>query len=93
MLRNIAITPPYMHNGLMKTLREVVHFYNSRDTRPDWGAPEVAENVNTEKLGDLGLSNVEVDAIVAFIETLTDGYSSPVDKAPPGKKTGGGFVD
>lgn len=74
-LRNIAATPPYMHNGIFKTLREVVDFYNTRDTRRDWGAPEVPENVNTEELGNLGLSNDEVDAIVAFMRTLTDGYA------------------
>jgi cytochrome c peroxidase len=33
-LRNIEITAPYMHNGYFKTLRGVVEFYNSRDTRP-----------------------------------------------------------
>ena len=74
-LRNIALTPPYMHNGVFSTLREVVDFYNTRDTRNDWGAPEVAENVNTEELGNLGLSNTEVDAIVAFMLTLSDGYT------------------
>ena len=74
-LRNIALTPPYMHNGVFRTLREVVDFYNTRDTRNDWGAPEVAENVNTEELGNLGLTNAEVDAIVAFMNTLSDGYT------------------
>lgn len=74
-LRNIALTPPYMHNGVFNTLREVVDFYNTRDTRNDWGAPEVRENVNTEELGNLGLTNAEVDAIVAFMHTLSDGYT------------------
>lgn len=78
-LRNIALTPPYMHNGLMMTLREVVDFYNTRDTRTDWGPAEVAENLNTEELGNLGLTNDEVDAIVAFMLTLTDGYQSASD--------------
>jgi len=73
-LRNIELTPPYMHNGVFNTLREVVQFYNTRDTRDDWGPPEVAENVNTEELGDLGLSDDEVDAIVTFMHTLSDGY-------------------
>jgi hypothetical protein len=36
--------------------------------------PEVAENVNTDELGDLELADEEVDAIVAFMQTLTDGY-------------------
>lgn len=73
-LRNIALTPPYMHNGVFQTLREVVDFYNTRDTRRDWGPPEVRENLNTEELGNLGLTNEEVDAIVTFMEILTDGY-------------------
>ncbi|MCW8963729.1 MAG: cytochrome-c peroxidase [Gammaproteobacteria bacterium] len=73
-LRNIAITPPYFHNGIFGTLKEVVDFYNTRDTRSDWGKPEVSENVNTDELGDLGLSDEEVDDIVAFMKTLTDGY-------------------
>jgi cytochrome c peroxidase len=72
-LRNIAITPPYMHNGVFNTLHQVVDFYNTRDLG-GWPPPEVPENVNQDELGDLGLSPAEVDTIVAFLETLTDGY-------------------
>jgi cytochrome c peroxidase len=72
-LRNVAITPPYMHNGLFKTLFEVVAFYNTRDVAP-WPPPEVAENVNEEELGDLGLTNQEMEDIVVFLHTLTDGW-------------------
>ncbi len=70
-LRNVAVTSPYMHNGVFETLEEVVHFYNTRDVA-EWPAPEVSENVNMDELGDLGLSDDEEDAIVAFMETLTD---------------------
>jgi cytochrome c peroxidase len=89
-LRNIARTAPYMHNGYFKTLRGVVDFYNSRDIKPAckdpltpeaqaladgcWPAAEVAENVNHAELGDLGLTDREVDDLVAFLRTLTDGY-------------------
>ncbi len=74
-LRNVAITSPYMHNGVFTTLKEVVHFYNTRDVPgAEWPAPEVGENVNTDELGNLGLSDDDEDAIVAFMETLTDGY-------------------
>ncbi len=67
-----------MHNGVFKTLREVVEFYNARDLDPvKWGPPEVAENVNTKELGDLKLTETEVDDIVAFMLTLTDGYVAP----------------
>jgi cytochrome c peroxidase len=86
-LRNIAITPPYGHNGVLKTLKQVVHFYNTRDTlgsavdnndrkfaRRGWPAPEVPENVNRDELGNLGLTPSEERAILAFLKTLTDDY-------------------
>lgn len=86
-LRNIALTAPYGHNGVFKTLEEVVHFYNTRDTLPKvannnspefgktaWAEPEITENVNTEELGNLGLTSSEEKAIVAFLKTLTDDY-------------------
>ena len=63
-----------MHNGVFATLKKVVDFYNTRDTSDKWGKPEVSENVNDEELGDLKLSEEEVDAIVVFMKTLTDGY-------------------
>jgi cytochrome c peroxidase len=76
----------YMHNGYLKSLKEVVHFYNTRDTLPRcasasdagakttcWPAPEVADNEDTT-IGSLGLTPKEEDAIVAFLKTLTDGY-------------------
>jgi cytochrome c peroxidase len=75
-LRNAAVTAPYMHNGIFKTLRQVVAFYNTRDVGP-WPAPEVPQNVNREELGNLGLTEQEVDDIVAFLHTLTDGYEPP----------------
>ncbi len=86
-LRNIELTPPYMHNGLMKTLRDVVDFYNTRDTRTDWSPAEVAENINTKELGNLGLTNDEVDAIVVFMLTLTDGYQASPDQSRAENKT------
>jgi cytochrome c peroxidase len=75
-LRNVEITGPYMHNGVFTTLKEVVSFYNTRDSDPTkWGAPEVAENVNKVHIGDLKLSDAEENALVAFLKTLTDGYT------------------
>ncbi len=73
-LRNIANTPPYMHNGLLKTLKEVVHFYNTRDIPGLWDAPEVSENLETRFVGNLMLSSHQEDAIVAYMMTFTDGY-------------------
>ncbi|MBU4329054.1 MAG: c-type cytochrome [Acidobacteria bacterium] len=72
-LRNAAVTPPYMHNGVFKTLFTVAAFYNTRDVA-GWPAPEVAENENREELGKLGLTNLELEDLVAFLRTLTDGW-------------------
>jgi cytochrome c peroxidase len=78
-LRNVAKGPgknfpkAYMHNGVFKSLEEVVHFYNTRDVEA-WPPPEVPANVNTDELGDLGLTAEEEAAIVAFMKTLSDGY-------------------
>ena len=71
-LRNIALTAPYGHNGYFPTLKDIVNFKNSRDV-VDWAPPEVAENVNIDnKMGNLGLTDPEVNDIVAFLMTLTD---------------------
>jgi cytochrome c peroxidase len=80
----------YTHNGYFKSLKSIVHFYNTRDVTPlcpdpftteknalkmgCWPAPEVAENVNTDELGNLGLTDAEEDAVVAFMNTLSDGF-------------------
>jgi cytochrome c peroxidase len=72
-LRNVAATAPYLHNGVFPTLYEVVSFYNSRDVAP-WPEPEVAAGVNVDELGDLDLTPDEMEAIVAYLRTLTDGY-------------------
>ena len=88
-----CIVKAYMHNGYFKSLKSVVHFYNTRDVKPDcedlgipdateevalanncWPKPEVAENVNVDELGDLGLTDEEEDALVAFMMTMSDGY-------------------
>jgi cytochrome c peroxidase len=77
-LRNVAVAAPYSHNGYFKTLKEIVQFYNTRDLPgANWPKPEVAENVNHSEVGNLGLTDDEVDAIVAFMATLTDGYAPP----------------
>jgi len=74
-LRNIAKTGPYFHNGSFSSLKQVVAFYNRRDSEPThFGAPEVSANVNRTELGNLGLTDEEEDAVVAFLHTLTDGY-------------------
>jgi cytochrome c peroxidase len=94
-LRNVDKRPradfvkAYMHNGCLKSLKEVVHFYNTRDALPMckpgdpgekvtcWPAPENPETMNRKQLGDLKLSDKQEDLLVAFLKTLTDGYSPP----------------
>lgn len=78
-LRNVDLRPypefvkSYGHNGFFKSLEDIVHFYNTRDVK-EWPEPEYAETVNTDELGDLGLTAEEEAAIVAFMKTLSDGY-------------------
>ena len=89
-LRNIALTPPYMHNGVFKTLEEVVHFYNTRDVlaecvepadatnpgfgRDCWPKGEFHNTRNTAELGNLGLSPLDEADLVAYLKTFTDNY-------------------
>ncbi|MCJ7600772.1 MAG: hypothetical protein MUO63_04615 [Desulfobulbaceae bacterium] len=82
-LRNIEMTAPYAHNGYFVTLEEIVHFYNTRDVASEgWPEPEVGgPTVNTDELGDLGLSyDVDEAALVAFLKTLTDGFDTKTPK-------------
>lgn len=73
-LRNIAETAPYSHNGYFKTLKDIVHFYNTRDVLA-WPDPaDYPDTVNNTELGNLGLTAQEESDIVAFLQTLTDGY-------------------
>jgi len=61
-LRNVALTPPYMHNGAFKTLREVVEFYNK-------GGGNVPNK--DPLLKPLNLSEEEKSALIAFLKALT----------------------
>jgi cytochrome c peroxidase len=90
-LRNVDKRPredfvkAYMHNGYFKSLKEVVHFYNTRDAlrrcrqgdpgekTTCWPAPEFPQNMDTT-IGKLGLTNTQEDQVVAFLKALTDGY-------------------
>ncbi|TQS73936.1 methylamine utilization protein MauG [Rhodobacteraceae bacterium] len=83
-LRNVAVTGPYMHNGVFADLRTVILFYNTYNTtrparhiNPETGAPfappEVDGTLSLAKL-EMGpaLDDQRIDALVAFLETLTD---------------------
>lgn len=72
-LRNVALTAPYLHNGSLATLREVMEFYNKRDVEPErWGKTDFPETVNHEDAGKLGLTEQEIDDLVALMDAFTD---------------------
>jgi len=89
-LRNIELTAPYMHNGVFKTLEEVVHFYNTRDVLATceepiditnsgfgitcWPEGEFHSTRNIDELGNLGLSKQDEADLVAYLKTFTDNY-------------------
>jgi cytochrome c peroxidase len=93
-LRNVDKRPSpdfvkaYGHNGYFRSLKEIVHFYNTRGELPRckprdpgegttcWPAPESTVNMNTTRVGNLHLTDADEDAIVAFMESLSDGYFS-----------------
>jgi len=78
-------TKAYMHNGYLKSLGEVVHFYNTSQLLPTcaqgspgekvscWPAPETPANLTT-LIGNLGLTEEEESDLVTFLQTLTDGF-------------------
>jgi cytochrome c peroxidase len=87
---NTTFVKAYMHNGYLLSLQEVVHFYNTRDKYAYnvqsghcpagtvekvtcWPTPEEQDNKNMT-IGNLGLSATEESQIVAFLQTLTDGF-------------------
>lgn len=83
-LRNVAVTGPYMHNGVFADLRTVVLFYNkynslaprrqiNPETGESWRAPEVPGALSVDFLTEgPALDDKRVDALVAFLKTLTD---------------------
>jgi cytochrome c peroxidase len=100
-LRNVDKRPSdnfvkaYSHNGYFKSLKGIVHFYNTRDVKPVcpdiftteadaltqncWPVPEIEANVNKAELGNLRLSDAEENALVAFMKTLSDGFMQDAD--------------
>lgn len=83
----------FFHNGYIKSLKQLVHFYNTRDVYPFsvtsghcpmgttekvdcWPMPEVSNNEDMT-VGKLGLTDHEEDLIVTFLQTLTDGFTTP----------------
>lgn len=82
----------YRHNGYFRNLKDVMHFYTTRDVLPRCEATisakvslagrrrEDAANMNTRQLGNVGLSDDEENAIVTFLRPYrmaTSGLTSP----------------
>jgi len=83
-LRNVAVTAPYMHNGIFNDLQTVLLFYNkfnttggtsqtNPETGKDWGEPEVDGHRDMVKLNaGIPMSGRQMDALEAFMRMLTD---------------------
>lgn len=95
-LRNVELTGPYMHNGGMKSLEEVVEFYNR-------GGNVYNRRHAATLVFEQGFSQADKDALVAFLKTLTDErvrwekapFDHPSIKVPNGHKasTSNGLMD
>jgi cytochrome c peroxidase len=83
-LRNVAVTAPYMHNGVFRELRTAIHFYNrylvrnqtsmtNPETGQPWAPAEVGETVDLDLLSEgQPLSDERIALLEAFLLTLTD---------------------
>ena len=93
-LRNVAVTAPYMHNGVFQDLRTAILFYNKftlsnpqSQTNPEtgelWGDPEVPENIDLDLLRDgQPIAENHVVLLIAFLRALTDQrYESLLDES------------
>ena len=93
-LRNVAERPAFMHNGVFKSLSEVVRFYSTRNSDPRhwYGSSGVANDLPAKYLGNIEtikapfnrdasagplLTESEINDLVAFMNTLSDGYRGP----------------
>lgn len=89
-LRNVAVTAPYMHNGVFKDLKTVVEFYDkynnkqrvlNPETKEVWGNPEVKETISLDKLKSKKQNDRKIESLVAFMKLLTDKrYEHLLDK-------------
>ena len=80
-LRNIGVTAPYMHNGVFRDLKTVLLFKDSfnnpnRKINPEtgkaWDKAEYAQTINPDVLKAKPLTDEEINALEAFLKTLTD---------------------
>lgn len=92
-LRNVAVTPPYMHDGSIATLRDVVEHYAAGGRVIETGPFAGDGRVNPNKSGlirGFRATDEEIDAVIAFLESLTDEtfltdprLSNPFDTSAP----------
>jgi cytochrome c peroxidase len=82
-LRNVALTPPYMHQGQTATLREVLRHYSTFERTYDPNAGHFER-----MLVPLHLSEQELDDLLAFLESLTDVSIDPALLVPPAPHDG-----
>ncbi|MFW2373382.1 MAG: cytochrome-c peroxidase [Gammaproteobacteria bacterium] len=82
-LRNVAITGPYMHNGVFRELKTVIEFYdhfvnptnraNNPETGIAWSEPEVSTTISSAELATADpMTDNQLEAMVCFLRTLTD---------------------
>ena len=83
-LRNVAVTGPYMHNGVFQELSTAIFFYGkftlsnaesqiNPETGEPWGEPEVTETVEVELLSQgQPINRRRAELIATFLRTLTD---------------------
>ena len=74
-LRNVALTPPYMHGGQHASLQEVIEHYDSLTETPREGETD-------SRLVPLQLTPGEKESLLAFLESLTGVWMEP-DVLPP----------
>jgi cytochrome c peroxidase len=74
-LRNVGRTGPYGHNGYFENVRYLLDFLDTRDVgsakNGPWAAPEVPGTID-RRVGNLGLSDQDVEDLAQFLDTLTD---------------------
>lgn len=75
-VRNAALTAPYMHNGVYATLEQVMDFYN----KGGGGGMGFDLEHQTLPFDELNLNDSEIQALVAFVKTLTDTNVQPVSE-------------
>ncbi len=76
-LRNVALTAPYMHDGRFQTLEDVLQHYSTGIRR----SPTLDPNLAKHPDGGVPLNDEDTRALVAFLNTLTDGqFNSAANK-------------